>query len=380
MPASTPLVPFAPAFVEWHCSDQNATTYLGHRHPRPPSQLALEIRFEEAENVAFFKLRCPVALKACTKKTNVFVFVLPDRILSLDAGSDTDAAVPEPVRQGLVQAKACSSSDPICSLRFTLSKPPVVIVPAATSLAPATTASGIILNSLQSFAQTTDFTIHLPEKHICQQRLISLCTMARDGGLKTMSSQMDLTSLHKGKGAEMVEGVNLHIPSPVESPPSYDELSLSPPPPPISGKDAKTRARDSPSPGPSAKKPKLAPSPLEDLGVQQQMLENQVAKLVNKALDGFRCEMRQEMQERLQKLEEKFEKKIDDLAQELRDEVGDDMENVRCEATELADMRVEEQMLIVKDELRLHVEEEMKDVEDRIKDRVCSATLTLDFD
>ncbi|KAL1623096.1 hypothetical protein SLS54_004582, partial [Diplodia seriata] len=281
MPASTPLLPFAPAFVEWHCPEQNATAYLGHRHPRPPCQLTLEIRFGETESAAFFKLRTPVALKACAKKTNVLAFILPDRILSLHGEADPDldtTIVPATVRRGLTHAKACFPSDPICSLRFTLSKPPVIVIPAATSLAPATTASGDILNALKSFAQATEFTVYFARKQLPQELLKSLCTLAHDAGLKPIARQLDLTGLYRGHGGEMIEGADMHIPTPgVESPPSYDELALpSPPPPPISGKNAKGRAPDSPTPRPVAKKPKLAASSAKDVDAQQQQQQRKV--------------------------------------------------------------------------------------------------------
>ncbi|OJD31031.1 uncharacterized protein BKCO1_5300062 [Diplodia corticola] len=456
MPASTPLLPFAPAFVEWHCPDQNATLYLGHRHPRPPCQLALEIRFDEAESAAFFKLRTPVALKACPKKTNILAFILPDRILTLHGEADPDldtTIVPAHVRRGLVQAKACFPSDPICSLRFALSNPPVVIVPAATSLTPATAASGDILGSLRSFAQATEFTVYFPRKQIAQESLKSLCTLAHDAGLKPIARQLDITGLHKGQGAEMVEGADLHIPNPgVESPPSYDELALpapppapisregakgrardspapdpiaslssekvgeqqqqqqeqealedeavplydelapSPPPPPVSGKGTKgSRAREFPTAGPDAKRPKLTPpaATSEDVdvgvqGAQQQPqtapLADQVARLVHAALDGLRAEMRQEMRDGLARLERKFEARVDEVAEELRAEADDAMNDLRDETDEVTDVRIDEQMMHVKDELREYVAEEMRDVEEKLRERICGANLMLSFE
>ncbi|KKY27421.1 hypothetical protein UCDDS831_g00823 [Diplodia seriata] len=393
MPASTPLLPFAPAFVEWHCPEQNATAYLGHRHPRPPCQLTLEIRFGEAESAAFFKLRTSVALKACAKKTNVLAFILPDRIFSLHGEADPDldtTIVPATVRRGLTHAKACFPSDPICSLRFTLSKPPVIVIPAATSLAPATTASGDILNALKSFAQATEFTVYFARKQLPQELLKSLCTLAHDGGLKPIARQLDLTGLYRGHGGEMIEGADMHIPTPgVESPPSYDELALpSPPPPPISGKNAKGRAPDSPTPRPVAKKPKLAASSTKDVDAQQQQQQRKVpedqvesgAESPPSALDTFRHELRQEMRERLTQLEEKLEARIDATAEELRREAGDDMDNLRHETDEATDARIDDQMLAVRDELREHMRDELRDVEERLRDRLCSASLSLNFD
>ncbi|GME63867.1 hypothetical protein GTA08_BOTSDO01197 [Neofusicoccum parvum] len=137
MPDPTRPVPFAPAFAEWHCPDQNAAAFLGHRHPKPSCQAALEIRFEESERAAFFKLRVPVALKACPKKTNIFVFILPDRILSLDGRPGADATVPEPV---------------------------------------------------------TELTLYFPSKHLPRQRLTSLCNLARDRGLRSIASQLDMAT------------------------------------------------------------------------------------------------------------------------------------------------------------------------------------------
>ncbi|KAL1626442.1 hypothetical protein SLS56_006846 [Neofusicoccum ribis] len=375
MPDPTRPVPFAPAFAEWHCADQNATAFLGHRHPKPSCQAALEIRFEESERAAFFKLRVPAALKACPKKTNIFVFILPDRILSLDGRPGADATVPEPVRRGLVQANVCSSSDRIARLHFTLAKPPVLVVPAATSLAPATATSGNILNMLQSLAQVTELTLYFPSKHLPRQRLTSLCTLARDGGLQPIASQLDMASLHGGSGAEMVEGTELHIPAPADSPPSYDELALSPPP--VLAEGSRRRATglsDSPTQSPRFKKARLGPAPDD--------LEEHVAMLCKKAFDGFRSEMRQEMQDRLVMLEERLEKRIDQVAEQLREETAThvDLDDLRDETSEQTELRIEEQMLLVKDELRDHIEEELKNVEDKLKDNICSASVSLNFD
>ncbi|KAF4314409.1 hypothetical protein GTA08_BOTSDO01197 [Botryosphaeria dothidea] len=376
MPDSTRPVAFVPAFVEWRCPDQNATTYIGHRHPRPVCQVAFEIRFEESERAAFFKLRLPVALKACAKKTNIFVFILPERILSLDTAPGSDANIPEPVRRGLVQANACSSSEDITRLQFSLSKPSVLVVPASTSLAPATTASGTILNMLQSLAQVTDFTLLFPSKHMSHQRLSTLCSMARDGGLKPVTSQLDLTSLNGGKGADIVEGVDLYVPTPADSPPSYDELAPSPPPPPA--ESSKARVPDSHTQGPRAKRPRLDPSP-EDLDAQKQALEDLVASLCKKAFDGFRSELRREMQDRLKELEDKLEARIDYVAEQLRDEAHDDREDLQDRTDEQIDLRIDEQLMGIKEDVRDHVVEEMKNVEDRIKDSICSASLSLNF-
>ncbi|KAH7058620.1 hypothetical protein B0J12DRAFT_368617 [Macrophomina phaseolina] len=376
MSDSTRPVPFVPAFVEWLDRDQNATTNLGHRHPRPSCQLAFEVRFDKTERAAFFKLRVPVALKECPKKTNIFVYVLPQRIVGVEATTGLSATIPEPVRRGLVQANVCSSPENITRLHFSLSKPPVLVIPASTSLAPTTTTSGNILNMLQSLAQATDLTLFFPSKHMARERLATLCSLARDGGLRPMANQLDLTSLHGGKGAHMVEGVDLHIPPPTDSPPSYDELAPSPPPP--KAESLKARVPTSPS-SPPAKKPRLDPSSLH-LDAHKEVFEDYVALLCKKAFDGFRSEMRQEMNDRLKQLEKKFDQTIHEVAAELREEAYAEVENLRDQTDEQIDLRIDDQLMQVKDDLREHVEEEMKNVEDKLKEKLCSASLSLDFD
>lgn len=379
-------MPFVPAFAEWHCPDQNALTYLGHRHPKPSCQAALELRLDAAARSASIKLRVPVALKACAKKTNIFVYILAERIGTLDS-PDAANPIPEPVRQGLVQANVCAR---VSRLHLTLSAPPVVIVPAGTSLAPATTASGAMLALVRSLAQATDVMLYFPSKHFSQQRLATLCSLAdgaEGGGLQPMAEQLDLASLHGGSGAEMVEGVDLEVPGPTEaeSPPSYDELGMSPPPPPVEeaeGPKSKNKSRaidddDAPTTR-GSKKPRLGPSP-EDLDAREQALEARIALMFRGALDGLRCELRGEMQERLAALETKLEARIQEVAEEVKDEMGDHIDEIRNQTIDEADIRLDDQMFRLREEVREHVEEEMRLVEDKLKDDLCSAEVSLTF-
>lgn len=215
----------APAVVEWTCAD-GQTRYLSH--PDPACQVTCDIRFDASTKSAFFKLRVPVVLKALPRsKTSVFLFIHPERIHSLALGEGNDAlqAVQKKLRTNTV------------GLRFRLNKPAVAVVPLV-SLVPKKKVFGTALDLLQALAQETEFTVYLPNKLLSKTRFQDLCSAASNAGLRSITRDADVSSLYGGKGGKAIESGSFNPSAPeeeplAESPPSYDELALTPPPPPL---------------------------------------------------------------------------------------------------------------------------------------------------
>ncbi|KAL1626231.1 hypothetical protein SLS54_003066 [Diplodia seriata] len=410
--------------TEWRCPEQQRLLYLGHRFPEPTCHVAFGMRVDEHTGAAFFKLRVPVSLKTQSKKTNLFVFIHPERISTLEQSTSSD--LPEAVRT----AFPVVSNNAILQLRFTLSTPSAVLVPANSPLAPKSAASVNLLRRLRSLAQATQFTVYLAAKGHPKHSIATMCEMANTSKLKSDPSELRLETLYAGNGAKVIEGADLVFPfdhdDPPESPPSYDELALPSPPRPqtkelqfIEPPRKRSRLR-SPSPNPAA-----------------ELVQKQALQLIR---DELREEMRREMREQLLNSDEEWRRKMremrdelrEELAQQIRDQIKEEVaqqirDQVKEEATqhmqselrqlqcqhkerleelenlieertesvredllveieavadetgEIVDLRVDEQILNVKEELREYVAEELRDAEDRIRDDIEQGEISFQF-
>lgn len=146
------------------------------------------------------------------------------------------------------------------SLRFNLTKPPVLVVPKHWLPKPGKARSR--LASLQALAAATSFQVNFPCDILLKDCLVALCDQASSTGcLKTMPNTENLARLYGGKGARVIEheqeGSSEYLPTEmsdsadsaatrgsrdedgdeseadphgtVKSPPSYNKLGHSPP-------------------------------------------------------------------------------------------------------------------------------------------------------
>lgn len=381
--------------VEWTCPGQARPAYLGHRYPEPSCHVAFSMRFDEDTGASFFKLRVPVALKGQSRKTNVFLFIHPERVSALSQGASQE--IPDAVRT----AFPVLPTSAILQLQFNLAKPGAVVTPADTPLAPKSTATVNVLRLLRSLACATQFTVYLMNKGQLKPSVKTMCDMACAGNLKSDPSELRLETLYGGTGAKAVEGAELLFPfddeTVPESPPSYDEL-VGPPPPKARPKSP--RIIDSSEP--PRKRSRLrttSSSPTPDGRWKQELQDMR---------DQLREEMRREMREELRQSDEQWQKKMQEMQNEMREEmqrhqaqhvdklleleqlIDERMERLREELLEemgevtdgtsgIVDARIDEQIMDVKDELRSYVAEEMKEVEDRIRDDFEDGSVSLKF-
>lgn len=256
---------------------------------------------------------------------------------------------------------------------------------------------------LHYIASATTFSIYLPSKFLPSKRVALFCRMVRDGGVQSLTSESNISHLYNGKGGKAYEAGTFDPfgteAAPAESPPSYDELALSPPPehkivPPYPGRPSKRRRTAASSSKPA------------DQHVSREAMEDMCRQIVNDMMADLRKELRQELHDEMQEefrtelsrelkdlkkqIMEGIDKRLDERDQVLRGEIQEEISDVReyvldnrddCldDAGEIVDWKIDEQLTGIKDELQTFVDEELKNVEDRIKDDICSSSLSLNF-
>ncbi|KAL0262773.1 hypothetical protein SLS55_001746 [Diplodia seriata] len=380
--------------TEWRCPEQQRLLYLGHRFPEPTCHVAFGMRVDEHTGAAFFKLRVPVSLKTQSKKTNLFVFIHPERISTLEQSTSSD--LPEAVRT----AFPVVSNNAILQLRFTLSTPSAVLVPANSPLAPKSAASVNLLRRLRSLAQATQFTVYLAAKGHPKHSIATMCEMANTSTLKSDPSELRLETLYAGNGAKVIEGADLVFPfdhdDPPESPPSYDELALPSPPRPqtkesqfieLVQKQALQLIRDELREEMRREmREQLLNSDEEWRRKMHEMRDELREELAQQIRDQIKEEVTQHMQAELRQLQsqhkerlEELENLIEERTESVREDLLVEIEAVADETGEIVDLRVDEQILNVKEELREYVAEELRDAEDRIRDHIEQGEISFQF-
>ncbi|KUI74302.1 hypothetical protein VM1G_09973 [Cytospora mali] len=248
-------VSMAPAVVVW-TGDDDQPRFLSHS-PLNHNHVTLDIQLDSESHTAFFKITANVAFKGKRNKSNIFLFVYPERIQSLAVVDEEDDSVSAPDRLGTGTY----------SLRFTLATPCALVVP-KDGFVPKDSVARSTLESLQALAAKTSFQVNIPCDTLPKDRLAALCIEASSRGcLKTMPGTDNLAKLYGGKGAMMIEydaagnsevlpteervettarvaprgssgkgrgdiqDPKAHPSETVDSPPSYDELGLGNSPP-----------------------------------------------------------------------------------------------------------------------------------------------------
>lgn len=234
-----------PAVVSW-TDDKDETQLLSH-NTSTSDHVTLDINFHAESNTAFFKIAASVAYKGKRNKSNVFLFVYPERIQSLAVVDNGEDAA----------AKLGTSA---YTLHFDLTVPPSLIVPKGDWI-PKNLAARSILASLQAVARKKTLHITIPSRTLDSDRLTTLCDRTTSSSLKTPSNLIEVSRLYGGQGGIIVEDAepqvgdalpaseppravaeaavqaageclqhaNFDTRQSPQSPPSYDELGDSPP-------------------------------------------------------------------------------------------------------------------------------------------------------
>lgn len=216
-----------PAVACWQ-SGHDDVKYLGYKVPEPHCSSLLDVRLDAGAQTAFVKLRVPVWLKDGTDRpTTLYVFIHPERLSGVEV---VTGEVPAPVSRSFIQHKQCKAAEDVVGVRFALRQPADVIVPEGRLVA--RPKFNLVLELLHSLGQATELTVYVPStKKNSPRELLGRLGALVGEGLKSTPADCALERLYAGAGGRLLSEDDLEAALP-ESPPSYDEIALTPPPRP----------------------------------------------------------------------------------------------------------------------------------------------------
>lgn len=406
----------APIVVAWN-GDDDQTHLLSHS-PLTHDHVTFDIYFDAESHTAFFKITANLALKGKRSRSNIFLFIPPERIRSLEFVEEDDRSVSA--------SKIIGTST--FSLQFVLVEPPALVVPKDDYVPKGETAR-TTLEALQALARVTRLRVDLPSNILAKQRLLALCERASSSGvLKTMTGVANLAKLYGGKGGQVIESsqhktaevrsdgepsgsAEKAIPSAAsyefprgpassgaaaaESPPSYDDLGHSPPsyPPPSN----KRRRLDSGSEGTSQaglKIEEICRQGFNEIGRRLDHIEKQLGTLgsrldrVEQHMSSMESSSDRKSQpysseqskqgedglhQRVGCIEERvtgLEVKLDTGLNELAQNVDEQLTEVRYDFDTTTLIRIEDEMGVAQTQLEEFVRDELRNVAEEIDDTI----------
>lgn len=405
-----------PAIVSW--KDENDELRSLSHDASTHDHVTLDIHFDADFNTALFKITANVAYKGKRNKSNLFMFIYPERVETLALVHD----------DGYAPAKFGTSA---YALHFTLSTPPSLIVPKGDWI-PKNDASKSTLATLQAVAKKTTFHIAIPSRTLDKGRLVALCEkVSTKDCLKTPSNTTDIARLYGGKGgmtieygqdeagrgnfayeissasllAQAADGDHGDTKSAIdqqrspESPPSYDELGDPPPAPPSTVR--KRRRVDSDVAAGNSNYEKMS---LEDICRRgfidmgrrfdriDRFLDHLSSRLdrveqlaLKNCLDGSSSSGQENQQpedlgDRIDHIEERVaevEQRLDDGLSELARDVENQICDVSHEFNDTITVRVEDEMYAAQSQLEDFVKDEIRnaafDVEEIVREKMRDA-------
>lgn len=397
-----------PTVVSWlgDDGDHKSTQYLSHSIH---DHLTLQISRDASSSTGFFQLKANVALKSRRDRTNILLFIYPERIRDLKL-------VEHGGSEGEVSSKLGTAT--YC-LQFALHKAPALIVPQG-DLTPKHKKSRVVMDSLQALTKQTNFCLDLPTSAASKARLTSLCMAASSGNLRSTSRFTDIASLYGGKGGRIIEHVSQSAMAPalappvlgaeVDSPPSYNELGMSSPVQPSNSQSKalsrsnalfQTTLTGSLESGTKRRRVSTPDDALSEKSHQRVNVgfEGMCKLMLDRIETGFNeiGSRLDRMEQRLTGLEKSVEHHAEKLglsieglhhssseqAADLRDELDRGIYDVRKEIDDTVTVRVEDEMYVARDQLEDFVKEEVKSAEERLEekleDSLNNANVSLDF-
>lgn len=390
-----------PAVLEWHgaASQPQSTCYLAQSSDPSPVQLSLF--FDPLSNTAFFKLRAAVVLEGPTPqdqvKTYLYILIHPEQVLSL-VQEEVDK-LPE----NSVSTTARLSSCKIMCLRLVLSKPVSVVAPVDVPVQPKSTSDTQFLETLDLLKQQNSLAIYLALDALPNsKRLQSLCRASSNASLKSGPKHADLSGLYGGRGGRLVESLidstkygddvkgkgkrkaqetdaAAEDHDPLEIPPSYNEVALSPHP--------KTSV---PSPSFATKRRRVSFESATRATDQMKMLDV-CAKLVARQQAEMQRGLIAHMDERLKQMESRLVERLDDclsdrlenlkgeICTQVEERMDTRIEEVTADVDGLIDERIDDSILGIKMDLESFVKDEVRNVEDYIRDDIQEGNFTIQF-
>ncbi|GME26906.1 uncharacterized protein LTHEOB_1228 [Neofusicoccum parvum] len=313
-------------------------------------------------------------------------------------------STPTAVRNAFVANKMCPSASQIRGLRFQLKRASALVVPTDFAVVQSNEVAASVFQSLSSLSTQTAFTVYYAHRSEPEASMATLCHLARIGRLKSTADDYSLERLYHGRGGTPYpfperRGDADADPIGVDSPPSYDEIGLSPPPPQAA--ESSKRARGSESPMPSAvKKPK--PSGAARMNQFEQQLAAMGARVASleqargasapaaaaPTVESLRADLERVVAERCDagvrrlraELVEEMERRVEERVDELADErIDARLEELKDELAGEVDERVDDRLLDLKCDAQEFVREQLEDVEAQLKSKIAQAQVTIEF-
>jgi hypothetical protein len=306
--------------------------------------LLLDIHWVPSSNKGFFELRASVQLKHAPNgrrdgRTNVFMHIYPERIHKL-------AFEAEPADKMLGQ-------DTI-ALVFTLSRPPVLVLP-PTEIEAKNRASGNIITSLYNLARQTSWTVYaaVPPRTLSAARIRKLCEAVSEPLAGSIAAFSSAATLYQGQGGKIIEGDSL-APTAAgvgdstghevhDEPPKYEESDSAPVYPGLD-KGKKRLRRGS---TPEAHHEQKPPHPADIEGLLNSRLSaleqrfdyalaahrKEMVELVGQAESRIMETLRREMGEQSAEFEESLDKRVREEVGELEETVMRNISEAPLQAT-----------------------------------------------
>lgn len=407
----------APIVVFWTDDDDQARS-LSHS-PLTHDHVMFDLHFDAGSHAAFFKITANLAFKGKRTRSNIFLFIPPAHIRSLDFVEQDDKSVSA--------SKILGTSTH--SLQFVLVEPPSLVVPKDDYVPKGETAR-TTLGALQALSLVTRLRVDLPSNILAKQRLVALCEKAStNGALKPMTGVANLSKLYGGKGGQVFkarqpqtaeaqsdgepsgraekttpsaaprEYPREKAPGPsvaaaAESPPSYDDLGHSPPsyPPPSN----KRRRLDSDSEHTSQAGLKIEEicrqgfneigrrldhieKQLDTLGARLNQVEQRMSSMESSKRQTQQCSSERSdqgedglaqrvgcMEDRVTGLEVKLETGLSELTQNVDEQIAE----VRYDFDTTTLVRIEDEMGVTQTQLEEFVRDELRNVAEEIDDTI----------
>lgn len=407
----------APIVVSWTGDDEQAQS-LSHS-PHTHDHVTFDVHLDAESHTAFFKIAANLAFKGKRSRSNIFLFIHPERIRSLDfvEQDDRSASASKILGTGTY------------SLHFVLTEPPALVVPKDDCVPRGETAR-TTLQALQALSRVTRFRVDLPSNVLAKQRLLAFCEKASSSGsLKTLPGAANLAKLYGGKGGQVIQSgqpVTTEVqscgdpsgsagrasqpatprgyprekdPAPsgtaaAEFPPSYDDLGHSPPAyPPASNK---RRRLDSPedTSQPGLKIEEICRQGFTEIGRRLDRIEKRLGTLGSRldrveqrmcSIEGSSGEQSHQrssehsdqdgdaLDQRVGCVEERvtnLEGKLDAGLSELTESVDTQIAEVKYDFDTTTLIRIEDEMGVAQTQLEEFVRDELRNVAEEIDDTI----------
>ncbi|KUI74505.1 hypothetical protein VM1G_10103 [Cytospora mali] len=374
------------AVVTW-TGTHGQTHCLSRRDNEPPTQVALDIKYKEIQGqsgyIGLFRLLVLVSFKASPlDKTPLFLYIRPERVVSLECLQSSDA---------IVDAKLGPRHSQHVCLRFNLNRPADMVAPSGVPLVPLRhRPHGQRMDLLMSLAQTTSFSISLDAHDLGSTSLLrEFVDAIGDPATDVQSTEVDdISSLYSGQGGRILDDAELSASVPLAIPPSpplYGNIEAPPPLAPLepehaagpsSSSKSRKRRRDSDideastSPSVESMVETIYHRLHHDMKGTLQQSRNEDRAFMTDLVEKAKSEIMAEIEKQKTEIKQYVDRCTDELDYRLADverEVEDTNDRVDVQVDDAVvsyKIEVEEEKENFKSEMREFVDERLDEVQD----------------